>query len=120
MGAKVDAVTAANQQLGYGLLTVIGKEEHATLATHLAERLPTLLGKSTTPGCIRVETSGKDRANESAFYFMQSLAKRVDYVNGDAQCYISQDDPSVIDKGLRNKFELYFHKTEPEGDYLKY
>ncbi|WP_265456990.1 histidine-type phosphatase [Aeromonas salmonicida] len=120
LGAKVDAVTAANQQLGYGLLTVIGKEEHATLATHLAERLPTLLGKSTTPGCIRVETSGKDRANESAFYFMQSLAKRVDYVNDDAQCYISQDDPSVIDKGLRNKFELYFHKTEPEGDYLKY
>jgi hypothetical protein len=120
LGAKVDAVTAANQQLGYGLLSALGKEEHAKLATRLAERLPTLLGKGGAPACIRVETSGKDRANESAFYFMQSLAQRVDYVNDDARCYVSQDDPSVIDKGLRNKFELYFHKTEPEGDYLKY
>ncbi|MDF2274106.1 histidine acid phosphatase, partial [Aeromonas caviae] len=29
LGAKVDAVTAANQTLGYGLLSALGKEEHA-------------------------------------------------------------------------------------------
>ena len=40
LGAKVDAVTAANRQLGYGLLSAVGKEEHALLATRLAERLP--------------------------------------------------------------------------------
>ena len=79
LGAKVDAVTAANRQLGYGLLSAVGKEEHALLATRLAERLPTLLGKGAAPACIRVETSGKDRANESAYYFMESLAKRVDF-----------------------------------------
>ncbi|MBV7470714.1 histidine phosphatase family protein [Aeromonas sp. sif0611] len=120
LGAKVDAVTAANRQLGYGLLSAVGKEEHALLATRLAERLPTLLGKGGVPGCIRVETSGKDRANESAYYFMESLAKRVDFITDSKACYVSQQNPSEIDKGLRNKFELYFHKTEPEGDYLQY
>ena len=120
LGAKVDAVTAANRQLGYGLLSAVGKEEHALLATRLAERLPALLGKGGVPGCIRVETSGKDRANESAYYFMESLAKRVDFITDSKACYVSQQNPSEIDKGLRNKFELYFHKTEPEGDYLQY
>ena len=120
LGTRVDAVTAANRQLGYGLLSAVGKEEHALLATRLAERLPALLGKGGVPGCIRVETSGKDRANESAYYFMESLAKRVDFITDSKACYVSQQNPSEIDKGLRNKFELYFHKTEPEGDYLQY
>ena len=76
LGHKVDLVTAANEQLGYGLLTVIGKEEHAQLATRLADRLPNLLEDS-SPHCIKVETSGKDRANESAYYIMQSLKNKV-------------------------------------------
>lgn len=114
LGAKVDAVTAANQKLGYGLLSELGKEEHANLATRLAERLPTLLTQGASPLCLKVETSGKDRANESAYYFMQSLAKRVNLVADSSDCYVSQENPSEIDKGLRNKAELYFHKTEPE------
>ena len=120
LGAKVDAVTAANQTLGYGLLSALGKEEHANLATRLAERLPTLLATESTPLCLKVETSGKDRANESAYFFMQSLAKRVSLVTDSPDCYVSQENPSEIDKGLRNKFELYFHKTEPQGEYTRY
>ncbi|HHQ4926110.1 TPA: histidine-type phosphatase, partial [Aeromonas veronii] len=46
LGGKVDLVTAANQKLGYGLLSALGKEEHANLATRLAARLPTLLNSS--------------------------------------------------------------------------
>lgn len=120
LGAKVDAVTAANQTLGYGLLSALGKEEHVNLATRLAERLPTLLTTESTPLCLKVETSGKDRANESAYFFMQSLAKRVSLVTDSPDCYVSQENPSEIDKGLRNKFELYFHKTEPQGEYTRY
>ncbi|ATY82081.1 histidine acid phosphatase [Aeromonas veronii] len=119
LGGKVDLVTAANQKLGYGLLSALGKEEHANLATRLAARLPTLLNSS-EPHCIKVVTSGKDRANESAFYFMESLKRDVNYVSDSAQCYLTQDDPSKIDKKLVNKFELYFHKTTPEGDYARY
>ncbi len=119
LGHKVDLVTAANEKMGYGLLSQRGKDEHAELATRLADRLPTLLEDSSAH-CLKVETSGKDRANESAFYFMDSLKKKVNYVEDSADCYLAQDDASKIDKKLVNKFELYFHKTEPEGDYLKY
>ena len=119
LGHKVDLVTAANEKMGYGLLTLRGKEEHAELATRLADRLPTLLENSATH-CLKVETSGKDRANESAYYFMQSLKNKVSYVEDSADCYIAQTDASKIDKKLANKYELYFHKTEPEGDYAKY
>lgn len=114
LGHKVDLVTAANEQLGYGLLTVLGKEEHAKLATRLADRLPNLLEDSSSH-CIKVETSGKDRANESAYYFMQSLKNKVSYVEDSTDCYVAQTDASKIDKKLANKYELYFHKTEPEN-----
>ena len=118
LGHKVDLVTAANEQLGYGLLTVIGKEEHAQLATRLADRLPNLL-EDGSPHCIKVETSGKDRANESAYYFMQSLKNKVSYVEDSTDCYMAQTDASKIDKKLANKNELYFHKTEPaDAKYL--
>lgn len=118
LGHKVDRVTAANETLGYGLLTVIGKEEHAQLATRLADRLPSLL-EDGGPLCLKVETSGKDRANESAYYFMQSLKNKVSYVADSSDCYVAQSDASKIDKKLANKSELYFHKTEPaDSKYL--
>ncbi len=112
LGHKVDLVTAANEKMGYGLLSQRGKDEHAQLATRLADRLPTLLEDSSLH-CLKVETSGKDRANESAYYFMQSLKHKVSYVEDSADCYIAQTDASKIDKKLANKNELYFHKTEP-------
>lgn len=118
LGHKVELVTAANQKLGYGLLSQRGKDEHANLATRLADRLPALLENSGSH-CIKVETSGKDRANESAYYFMQSLKKKVDYVADSTDCYVAQTDASKIDKKLANKYELYFHKTTPnDAQYL--
>ena len=62
LGHKVDLVTAANEKMGYGLLSQRGKDEHAQLATRLADRLPTLLEDSSLH-CLKVETSGKDRAS---------------------------------------------------------
>lgn len=118
LGHKVELVTAANQKLGYGLLSQRGKNEHANLATRLADRLPTLLEDSSSH-CIKVETSGKDRANESAYYFMQSLKNKVSYVEDSTDCYVAQTDASKIDKKLANKYELYFHKTTPnDTQYL--
>lgn len=118
LGHKVELVTAANQKLGYGLLSQRGKDEHANLATRLADRLPTLLEDSSSH-CIKVETSGKDRANESAYYFMQSLKHKVSYVEDSTDCYVAQSDASKIDKKLANKYELYFHKTTPnDAQYL--
>lgn len=119
LGAKVDAVTAANQTLGYGLLSALGKEEHANLATRLAERLPTLLATESTPLCLKVETSGKDRANESAYFFMQSLAKRVSLVTDSPDCYVSQRTLPRSTRGCATSSSST--STRPSrGEYTRY
>jgi len=124
LGAAIDKVTAANERLGYGLLTKLGEEEPAGIASRMAQRLPSILtNNAEQPVCIQVQTSGKARANQTAYYFMQSLGKQVAFVSDDAtQCYQTQNKPDKIDKKLVNKFELYFHKTNPakNSNYLQY
>ncbi|PNI03198.1 histidine-type phosphatase [Vibrio diazotrophicus] len=115
LGPIIDKVTAANEKLGYGLLTKVGEEEPAGIASRMAQRLDSIMtNDANNPVCIQVQTSGKERANQTAHYFMQSLANDVTYVSNDAtQCYQEQTQPNKIDKQLVNKFELYFHKTDP-------
>ena len=124
LGPIIEKVTAANEKLGYGLLTKVGEEEPAGIASRMAQRLSSILTDDVNnPVCIQVQTSGKSRANQTAHYFMQSLAKDVAYVTNDAaQCYEKQTKPSKIDKQLVNKFELYFHKTNPKKnpEYQQY
>lgn len=115
LGPIIDKVTAANEKLGYGLLTKVGEEEPAGIASRMAQRLDSIMtNDSNNPVCIQVQTSGQERANQTAHYFMQSLANDVAYVANNAkQCYQTQSQPDEIDKQLVNKFELYFHKTNP-------
>ncbi len=117
LGPITDQVIAANNTLGYGLLTQIGEEETAGIAHRMAQRLSPLLTQSgiQSPICIQVQTSGKERANQTAHYFMTALANNVDFVNDDpAKCYQNQPNPNQIDSQLINKFELYSHKTDPQ------
>ncbi|MFT6403934.1 MAG: hypothetical protein ACJA2U_000283 [Marinomonas primoryensis] len=124
LGPITDQVTAANKTLGYGLLTKIGEEEPSGIATRMAERLsPLMRNASQQPVCIQVQTSGKARANQTAHFFMQSLVKDVNYVSDDAvQCYQAQTQANKIDKKMVNKYELYFHKTNPakNANYQEY
>ncbi|MGL4224862.1 MAG: histidine-type phosphatase [Vibrio sp.] len=124
LGPAIDQVIAANQKLGYGLLTKIGEEEPAGIATRMAQRLNSILSQDANqPVCIQVQTSGKERANQTAHYFMQTLAQDVAYVNDNAaQCYQAQTEPESIDKQLVNPYELYFHKKDPakSADYKQY
>lgn len=116
LGPLIDKVMSANEQLGYGLLTEVGKEEPTGIAARMAQRLSPVMKKAAThPLCIQVQTSGKERANQTAYYFMQSLANDVNYVGNDAEnCYQSQTQSNKIADQLVNKFELYFHKTNPK------
>lgn len=115
LGPIIEKVTAANEKLGYGLLTQVGEEEPAGIALRMAQRLPSIMSNDAdNPVCIQVQTSGKERANQTANFFMQSLAKDVAYVGDNAaQCYQIQTQANKIDAQLVNKFELYFHKTNP-------
>lgn len=116
LGPIIEQITAANEKLGYGLLTKIGEEEPAGIASRMAQRLASIMtNDGENPVCIQVQTSGEERANQTANYFMQSLAHDVSYVTNDAtHCYQTQTQPDQIDKQLVNKFELYFHKTNPK------
>jgi len=115
LGPIIDKVTAANEKLGYGLLTKVGEEEPEGIASRMAQRLKSILNNNTkNPLCIQVQTSGEERANQTAHFFMKSLASDVAYVNDNAQqCYQEQKQPDQIDKHLVNRYELYFHKTNP-------
>lgn len=116
IGPIIDQIITANEKLGYGLLTKIGEEEPAGIASRMARRLSSIMtNDDKNPVCIQVQTSGKERANQTAYYFMQSLANDVAYIANDAtHCYQTQTQPDQIDKQLVNKFELYFHKTNPK------
>lgn len=124
LGPVIEQVSAANQQLGYGLLTKIGEEEPAGIASRMAQRLRSMMANDTNnPVCIQVQTSGKERANQTAHYFMQALAKEVAYVDNNAeQCYQTQTQPEKIAKAMVNPYELYFHKQDPakSADYQQY
>ncbi|QMV14510.1 histidine phosphatase family protein [Vibrio spartinae] len=115
LGPVTDKVTGANEKLGYGLLTRVGEEEPEGIASRMAERLSSIMtNDASNPVCIQVQTSGEERANQTAYYFMQSLANDVAYVSNDAtRCYQTQTQPNKIDNKLVNKYELYFHKTNP-------
>lgn len=115
LGPSIDLVTTANQKLGYGLLTKGGEEEPTGIATRMAHRLSSIMTKDVSnPVCIQVQTSGKERANQTAHYFMQALAKNVALVDNNAtHCYQSQTHPEVIDAQHVNPYELYFHKKDP-------
>ncbi|RQW61105.1 histidine-type phosphatase [Vibrio viridaestus] len=116
LGPIIDKVTQANEKLGYGLLTAVGKEEPAGIASRMATRLSSILtNNAQKPVCIQVQTSGEERANQTSYQFMQSLAQNVNYVQDNAaSCYQKPTQSNKIDDQLVNRFELYFHKTNPK------
>lgn len=87
LGPDLEAFLRANALLGYGVAgitrpgygneTMQGIAEHTQLAQRLRLRLPQLFRDAATPGAARREivviTSGKDRAVDSGYFFVQSL-----------------------------------------------
>lgn len=118
LGPIIEQVSAANRKLGYGLLTQLGQEEPAGIASRMAQRLrPIMHNHRNQPVCIRVQTSGEERANQTAYYFMQSLARQVNYVSDNAaQCYQIPQTPQQMAQPMVNRYELYFHQQDPANN----
>ncbi|MGW9113711.1 histidine-type phosphatase [Microbacterium sp. NPDC055683] len=92
--ANLDAMTAANVENGYGMLTGQGETQHQGIGQRAAERNADLLSQG---GRIVAETSGEARATESGESFLLGLG--VEGVELDAR-------PDL----------LYFHEVEnPDG-----
>ncbi len=111
LGPQLVAMIKANQTLGYGQLTQLGREEHQQLAGRLVLRDQSLFQQAIALGRkISVQNSGKGRAVDSAENFVLGL---------------KQTQPALTPLLLpaaANPVQLYFHKNDgskPYRDYLK-
>lgn len=111
LGPLLAAMIKANQALGYGQLTQLGREEQQQLASRLVLRDQSLFQQAIAQGRkISVQSSGKGRAVDSAENFVLGL---------------KQTQPALTSLLLpaeANPIQLYFHKNDsskPYRDYLK-
>lgn len=106
-GPEVEALTAANEKLGYGNLSALGAQEHQGIASRMASRQEDLFAEAADASeHVRIVTSGQDRAIASGENFAGALAS--------AEPDLILDDPET-DEDL-----LYFHKTNSAyQDYLE-
>ena len=127
LGDDLEAMMKANillgygvegiRQYGYGNETMTGILEHRGIADRLLQRLPTLLNSQAS---ILVQSSGVDRAVDSAKFFTAELIKQrpplkdkivpLSYTN-----LSSESVPSVEDGGV-DRFKLYFHSLNADED----
>ena len=131
LGADIEAMMKVNILLGYGVSGIrqsgygnesqLGIEEHRGIADRLLQRLPSLFNTSVLGQMdIAVQSSGVDRAVDSAKFFTNELiTKRPDlkekihpisYTSLD-----SNSNPSIDDQGV-DRFLLYFHSLDKATD----
>ncbi|MBM3115411.1 histidine-type phosphatase [Jeongeupia naejangsanensis] len=113
---------------GYGNLTAVGIAEHQQLAARLLKRLPAYfddVARAAGSGAARqivVQSSGVDRAVDSASFFSQSLtgnapALKPVTVAADALTAYPANAPVAQAAGV-NRFLLYFHKLVAKTDLV--
>ena len=110
LGARLEPevleLQAAIEALGYGNLSGRGAREHRLLAARLAERMRRVFEDAAAAGRhVRVVTSGKDRAVDSASNFAASLGTALPQL-------APLIDPPVVNADL-----LYFFKQPQNADY---
>lgn len=112
LGPQLKALIEANQKIGYGELTQLGKEEEQQLGERFSLRDAALLAQASEQGrTISVFHSGKPRAEESASQFVAGLIQSQPALQ--PLVLAAKADPS----------QLYFPKApenEPYRDYLKH
>lgn len=109
LGPQLAAMIKANQALGYGQLTQLGREEHQQLAGRLVLRDQLLFQQAIAQDRkISVQSSGKGRAVDSAENFVLGL---------------KQAQPALTPLLLppeANPIQLYFHKNDSSKPYRNY
>ena len=97
---QVESLERANESVGYGNLSGLGKLEHQQLAARLLQRLPALFQQAAKSGRhIRIVTSGKGRAVDSARNFTASLGSH-------DPALTPLIDPPAVDTTLLYFFDL--------------
>lgn len=101
LGDGIDGISRP----GYGNLSLTGIEEHRQLARRVLQRLPGLFATAATgQQRIAIQSSGVDRARDSAWFFVQSMSAAMPAL------------APVLEPATVNRFELYFHKLDADKD----
>lgn len=116
---NLEAITAANVDNGYGMLTGQGESQHQGIGERAYKRNQTLFDQAAADGeKIEYESSGEARATESGENFKKGFDRES---NGElANSYVTPSNPTGQDTtGIFNASPntLYFHKVEnPDGN----
>ncbi|ANJ26527.1 histidine-type phosphatase [Agromyces aureus] len=107
--ANLDAITAANVENGYGMLTGQGATQHQGIGARAYQRNAALFAEASAAGDrIVAETSGEARATESGENFLIGFA--------DAAATAASPVPALDAPLVAHPERLYFHKVEnPDG-----
>lgn len=117
LGYGVDGI----RQYGYGNETMLGIQEHRGIADRLLQRLPELFKTGATqPQSILVQSSGVDRAVDSAKFFTAELIQQQPQLKSQITptsytSLVSTSIPSSEDVGV-DRFKLYFHSLNQTQD----
>lgn len=133
LGPDIYKFMQANMLLGYGIKGITksgygnetqqGINEHLQLAERMYQRLPALFktaADNAQPRQIIVLTSGKDRAVDSGYFFVQSLIRQQDslqklVVLPPSLAPAAEQDHQSRPAGT-DRFLLYFHKLSSKHD----
>ncbi|MCF3128718.1 histidine-type phosphatase [Acinetobacter soli] len=131
LGSDLEAMMKANIVLGYGVEgirqpgygneTTLGIDEHRGIADRLLQRLPQLFSVSAMGNQdILVQSSGVDRAVDSAKFFSNELIRQNAALSGKIRpasytILNTSLSPTVQDQGV-DRFLLYFHSLNKDTD----
>lgn len=131
LGADIEAMMKANillgygidgiRQFGYGNETMVGIQEQRGIADRLLQRLPTLFKTAAAqPASILLQSSGVDRAIDSAKFFTNELIQQQPELKNQITPFsytslASSSVPTIEDGGV-DRFKLYFHSLNQEQD----
>lgn len=109
LGAEIERLMAANVKMGYGNLSKLGNQEQTQIGERMAQRNASLLNQAVqNQQQIAFEYSGQDRARDSGLAFVQGLEN------------VNPALAPLINKPVKNKVQLYFHKQDNNKDYQDY
>lgn len=109
------------RQFGYGNESLTGILEHRGMADRLLQRLPELFKTTANQQTsILVQSSGVDRAVDSAKFFTDELIRQQPLLKNKIipssyTSLSSESVPSIEDGGV-DRFKLYFHKLTADQD----
>ncbi|UUM26518.1 histidine-type phosphatase [Acinetobacter colistiniresistens] len=134
LGADLESMMKANillgygvdgiRQFGYGNESMQGIQEHRGIADRLLQRLPTLFQTAAQQSSsILVQSSGVDRAVDSAKFFTAELLQqqpqlKTHIIPVSYTSLASSSVPSIEDGGV-DRFKLYFHSLNKEQDLVQ-